>query len=311
MSIRIIKVALFGIYMSSFSLLFSGCDKIPFLSKFFPSTKTEEPKPAVVVSPVTTPATPAVPANVLAKVGNWTLTVEEFNQKLEDLKEVIPEYDTSDVESKKLILEELVRQQLLIEEAERSGVAKNKDIVEAVNEFKNTLLVREIATKITEGIDVTQLEAEDYYNQNKDAFSEPAEWHIREIMVPTQTEAKDILIELFKGTDFAAMAQTRSKVASAAQGGDLGFISEPKFPQMESILSTLEVGDMSSVFKGPDGYYIIKLEEKRGGRPKAFSEVSEEIKTGLTLLKQQQKILEYIEELKGKTTVVVNENLLY
>ena len=291
-------------------IVFSGCDKIPFLSKFFPSTKTEALKAAEVPSvPAAAPAA-EIPADVLAKVGNWTLTVDEFNKKLKDLKDVIPEYDAKDVESKKLILEELVRQQLLIEEAQKTGVASSKDIVDAVDEFRNTLLVREMATRLTQDVTVTQQEIEDYYKQNKDAFSEPAEWHIREIMTPTETEAKDTLIELLKGTDFAVMAQTHSKAASAPKGGDIGFISEPKFPQMGSVLSALEVGSVSQVFKGPDGYYIIKLEEKKGGQPKSLSEVSEEIKTGLTLLKQQQKVLEYIDDLKTKTPVVVNENLI-
>jgi len=289
----------------------SGCDKIPFLSKFFPSLEKSEPtsaKPPEAPKPQAAQQPPA--ANVLAKVNNWTLTLEEFKDKLNSLKEALPEYDINDFDSKKLVLEELMRQQLLIQDAEKSGLAQKKDITEAVEEFRKTLLVREIAAKITAGIEVADQEAQDYYDQNKNSFAAPGEWHIREIVVPTQEEATEILIELLKGADFAATAQARSKSESASKGGDLGFVKELPFSQMEVALSTLDAGGISSAFKGPDGFYIVKLEDKKEGEVQSFDALKEEIKAGLTLMKQQQKILAYIDELKQKSTVQVNEELL-
>lgn len=300
----------------SFAIIIGGCDKIPFLSKFFPSLKKDTAEQATTTptasdaSSAPSASTQPLPANALAKVGNWVLTVDEFNNKLKSVKEVIPEYNANDVESKKLILEELIRQQLLVQDAEVSGVAKNKDVVEAVEEFRKTLLVREMASKLAEGVATTDAEVQDYYNQNKNAFATPIEAHIREIMVATKEEATEILTDIYKGADFAATAQTRSKSDSAPKGGDLGFVKEFKSPQIETALATLDVGSLSSVLKGPDGYYIIKLEEKKGGEEKKFEDLKEEIKAGLTLMKQQQKILAYIEELKKKTNVQVNEDLL-
>lgn len=259
-----------------------------------------------------TPASPAVsPDKLLAKVGSWTLTIDQFNEKLESLKDIIPDYNINDLESKKAILEELVHQQLLAQEAEQSGLADNKEIKDAVEEFRRTLLIREIVSKLTEGVEVADVEIQDYYNQNKSAFSEPSEWHLREIAVPAQDEAREVLIELLKGADFAAMARTRSKAASTAKDGDLGFIKEFSSAQMENAVSTLDVGTISSIFKGADGfYYIVKLEEKRGGKPLDFAAIKDEIKNGLNVMKQQQKILSYINELKQKTTIEVNERLL-
>ena len=238
------------------------------------------------------------------------MTVDEFKEKLNSLKEVLPDYDVHSLDSQKLILNELINQQLLVQDAEDSGIAKRKDIVDAMNEFRRTLLVREVAAKITEGIDTTDAEVRDYYDKNKNDFTTEPQWHIREILVPTQQEANDILIELLKGADFTTMAQTRSKSSTAVKGGDLGFMKKFKIPQMESAVATLSVGGISSVFKGPDGYYLVKLEEKKGGEPMKFEDVKDEIKTGLTLNKQQQKVLSYIGELKKKTTVETHEDLL-
>lgn len=288
-------------------LSFLGCDKIPFVSKFFPSAKTvkKEQKQELVL-----PADTGLPVGALARVGKWTLTLNEFNDRLNSLKELAPDYDTTTSDSKKRILDELINQELLVQEAEATGVADKKDIVDAVSEFRRTLLVREMATSITQNIESAENEAQDYYNQNKDLFKEPAEWRLREIVVPTESEAKDVLVELLKGADFTATAQVRSKSASASKGGDLGFISEFKFPQMESAVNVLDVGKISSVVKGPGGYYIFKLEEKKGGQAQPYAEIAEQLKNAMTLYKQQQEVMSHIEKLKEKTKIETNEDLL-
>ncbi len=308
--------------------VFSGCDKIPFLSQFFPS-KAKAPQPQLTViqeesktEASATPAAPTTPApltgNVLARVGSWTLTKEEFKEKLNSLKDVLkkagPEagnMDVADPKTQKLVLNELVNQQLLIQDAMQKGYDKRKEISDAIDEFRKTILVREVAAKVSEGIEVTDQEVLDFYNQNKDQFFATApSWHVREIVVPTEDDAKAILIEILKGADFATTAQTRSKSKSAEKGGDLGFISEPVFPQMNAALLSLEVGQASSVFKGPDGFYIIKLEEKKSGEPAKFESVNADIKNYLMLSRQQQTILSHIEDLKKKNNVQLNESLL-
>src|SRR5438552_17132446 len=101
----------------------------------------------------------------------------------------MPDFNPADKEARKFVLDEIVKQQLLVEEAQRRGLDKNKDVVQAVEEFRRTLLVRELATQMTKEIQTTDAEAEEYYNQNKKDFVAPGEWHVREIMVDTEDEA--------------------------------------------------------------------------------------------------------------------------
>ena len=71
--------------------------------------------------PVEAPKTKEVlPENILARVGDWSLTADEFKDKLKKLKDILPEFDPADINSKKLILEEIVRQELLVKDAEKS-----------------------------------------------------------------------------------------------------------------------------------------------------------------------------------------------
>jgi len=291
-------------------LIFSGCDKVSsFLGDYFPAMKKE--KAVAVPTEKISVAKPAVMTkDTLAKVGNWSITLAEFNEKLANLKEALPEYDVKDLETKKLVLEELVRQQLLVKAAEEKGIQNKKEIKDALDEFRKTLLVRELATQLTENIQATEQEAKDFYAENEDLFKAVPQWRIREIVVSDEARAKELLIGLLQGEDFSAVAQANSSSPTALKGGDTGFVSEFADPQVQNMVLSLEPGSISSVFKGEEGYYIIKLEEQKGGELQPLEEVKQDLIEGLTAMKQQEAVVGYIEELKSKAGVQINEDLL-
>jgi len=228
------------------------------------------------------------------------------------LKEIFPEYDINNIEAKKTILEELIRQELLVQDAEQRGIAKEKDIQEAINEFKRTLLVQEVASRITKNITITEEEAKEWYGMNKEILAGPVEWRIREMAFSTNEQAKGVLVELLQGADFTAIAKERSILESAKVGGDLGYLEfesiEPE--AMQTALVSLDVGGVSSIFKGPSGYYIIKLEDRRGDEPAPYEEVKEDLLKGLTIQRQQEIVLKYIDDLQNKIPIDRNEKLL-
>jgi len=299
-----------GILALLIILTFSlGCDKLEELrSKYL---KKDKPQPVAVVKPQEVPPQPEkLDANTLARVGSWTISKEEFNDRLAALKEVVPEYDITDPESKRLVLEELIRQQLLVLDAEKRGVAASKDITAAVDEFRRTLIVREGATDLTKGISVTEEEAKQFYDEQKDLLKQPEQWRVREIVVKTQIEANELLVEILKGSDFAQQATLHSISESASKGGDLGFLEQEPFAEMANELVKLKKGEVSGVFKGPDGYYIVKLEDVKGGEQIPYDEIKQDIIQNRTIIKQQQVILDYIKKLEGEIKVEINEGLL-
>jgi peptidyl-prolyl cis-trans isomerase C len=296
-----------------------GCDKISswyegITHKSGHQETTAAPSGSATTSPVAAPtAAPApteLPKDIIAQVGTWSITVDDFNERLNKLKEILPEFNPTSASAKKLILEELIRQQLLVKEAEDTGLAQKKDVVDTVEDFRKTLLVQELATTLTKDIQATEADAQEYYNKNTKEFVTKAEWRIREIVVPDEGQAKEILVQLLQGADFAETAKTRSKASSADKGGDKGFLDKFPFEQMQTAAASLEAGKISNVFKGPDGYYIVKLEEKKGGAPKGFAAVKDELVKGLTLRKQQEAVLEHLNKLAGKTQIQINEDLL-
>lgn len=311
-----LRLAFFCFFVAIMSV---RCDLINSAKEYFqdfgkkakPVTQEKIPSTAVAPMPASKqPEQQATPANVLARVGRWTITVDEFNERLSALKEAVPDFDTTSMDAKKLVLETLVRQQLLVSEAEKVGLANQKDIQAAVDEFRRTLIVQETVKNLLRDIKVSDEEARAFYEAQKTVLVEPTQWHVRAIVVDSQEKANTLSTQLLQGADFVEIAKQNSIGETAAQGGDLGFIAEAPFPEMQNAIAPLNTGEVSTVLKGPQGYYIVKVEEKKGGNPIPFEDIKQDILDNQLMLKQQQAILDYVEKLKGETKVEVREDLL-
>ena len=297
---NVIPIIIFFVFLS---LALCGCDKIQAL---FP--KGTAAKQAI------TQAQPVVQGKIIARVNNIPITLEDLNQEVEAVNaipDIKPEAKINTRDKKLNYLKnELVRRALLYQAALDRGLEKKDEVVRALEKTKEDLLVVELVREETAKIEVSSAEVEDYYNKFKEQLKEPEERQVREIIVSTEAEAKDILIELLKGSDFAELSRQRSKAPTANNGGDLGFIARgKKFAQFDEFAfsESLEPGRYSNIFKGPEGYYIIKLETKRGGKLRSLSEMWEDIKRGLTFLKQQQRIEDLISKLSQQAKIEIYE----
>lgn len=288
----------------------TGCDQLSsFLSDYFPSQKKEVA--TVKKTPVMHPKAPVtMTANTVAKVGDWTITAEEFKQRIAGLKEAFPDFDENSLETRTMILEELVRQQLLVEAAQKQGLGDTKEVRDALEEFRKSLLVQELVKNITQNVEVTEQDARTFYEENADLFEGDPEWRIRELVVSEEAKAKELLVNLLQGADFAMVAQMNSIADTAAQGGDTGFVVEFEDPRVFNVVLTLEPGKMSSVFQGDKGHYIIKLEEKKDGEKAPFDEIKKDLIEGLIGMRQEEALMSYIENLRTSTDVQINEALI-
>ena len=195
---------------------------------------------------------------VVARVNNFSIGLDDLNQEIEVYNSMVPagspELKISTREKKiDYLSNEMIRRTLLYQAALDRKLYKEQDFINALEKSKLDLLVIELVKQEAQNVDVTSKEIEDYYNVYKDQLKGSEEINIREIVVPSENEAKDIFVELLKGEDFASLARSRSKSKSANVNGNLGFIPKEKlFKEMANIASALPVGQISGVFKGPD-----------------------------------------------------------
>ncbi|MFA5275703.1 MAG: peptidylprolyl isomerase [Candidatus Omnitrophota bacterium] len=285
-----------------FSVAILGCDKL---------------KPITFRKPEIGKAILAVAAKgpVVARVNNTPVGLEDLNQEIESYNASVPadkpEAKITTREQKiNYLKNEIIRRILLAQYASDKGFDRNEEVVRALEKTKTQLLVLELIKQETENVEVSSKEIEEYYNTYKEQLKKPEERQVNEICLSTEQEAKDILIQLLQGADFNTLAKERSRAASAKNGGDLGFIAKgTKSSQFDQVAfsDALDTGRISSIFKSPDGYCLIKVEAKRGGELRSLTEMWDDIKRGLTFLKQQQKIEQLIGKLSREAKIEVYE----
>jgi peptidyl-prolyl cis-trans isomerase C len=106
----------------------------------------------------------------------------------------------------------------------------------------------------------------------------------RHILVATEAEAKAIVVELKKGTDFAELAKLKSKdPGAAAEGGDLGYFSKDQMvPEFAEAAFKLEKGQLSEPVKSQFGWHVIRVEDKRKKPAPEYEKVKDQLETFVT-----------------------------
>jgi peptidyl-prolyl cis-trans isomerase C len=175
-----------------------------------------------------------------------------------------------------------------------------------------------VDTEVTSKVAVQDADVDAFYNQNLERFKQGDTVHASHIFiavppnaVPAQKEqaratAERILKQLRAGADFATLAKTESNDASAAKGGDLGFIAKGDVPpDFEKVAFGLKPGTTSGVVELESGFHIIKVTERRGPRTAPLSEVREDVKGFLKQQQTQTKLADYIGQIKAKAKIQV------
>jgi peptidyl-prolyl cis-trans isomerase SurA len=169
------------------------------------------------------------------------------------------------------------------------------------------LLQKVINQAVRINVVVSDLDIEEYYEENRDKFgSEEVKLKIRQIFFTMadysserdviESRAGEVVHRLKQGEDFGELARQYSEDPSGKFGGDLGFVELGSLlKEVEDVALSLKPGEVSEPFWSSAGLHIIKLEDKiEGGGiaearqkikeilfKKAFEESYHEWRTGL------------------------------
>jgi peptidyl-prolyl cis-trans isomerase C len=247
------------------------------------------------------------PETILSSFDGQTITLGEFNQ----LWDQIPENSKLQL-TKRNVLDQIISEKLLIQEAKNRGLEQDKDVLEQIKNTTEQILVQSLIEKEIIGkVKVDDQEALTYYEENKDNFITKEQVYLYNILVETEEVAKDILEKLKAGGDFIEIAKEKSTGPSAAQGGDLGYVSKGDLiPEIENVVFALEIGNISDIIKSEYGFHILKVTDKKPEVLKTFEEVKEEILPTLLSTKQKEAFDNLLEELKSQVTIEINEEAL-
>lgn len=256
-------------------------------------------------------AAPKSEVKVLAEVNGKKLTSEDFAKELKNL----PDYLKAMAETpqgRKEMLDTMIIRELILQQANKDGVDKSKDIEEKLQDLKKRLIVEAfLKKKVETEAQISDADLKKFYDQNVDKFKTGDQVKASHILVKTENEAKDILAQIKAGGNFEALAKKHSVDSSAAKGGDLGWFGKGSMvPPFEKAAMALKEGQVSGVVKSDFGYHIIKLTGKRAAGTRPFEEVKEQIKAAMLPSKQQEVFLKIKEDLKKNAKINIKEDVL-
>jgi peptidyl-prolyl cis-trans isomerase SurA len=108
-----------------------------------------------------------------------------------------------------------------------------------------------------------------------------------------------------KTTDFADLAKKFSEDGSAANGGELGWMSPGDLvPEFEQAMNRLQIGEVSDPVKSEFGWHLIQVMERREGQL-TVEKQRQFARANIRERKYEQAYLDWIRELRDSATVKI------
>jgi peptidyl-prolyl cis-trans isomerase C len=199
-----------------------------------------------------------------------------------------------------MLIDQLVDRQALADEARKVGLDKDpvvqKQMAAASDRaLQGALISKEVGPKVSEEAVRARYDQE--------IAGKPGEEQVRarHILVPTEPEANDIIAQLKKGADFAALAKQHSKDPGAAQGGDLGFFKKGDMvPEFADAAFALQPGQFSQTpVHTQFGWHVIKLEERKRAEAPGYEQAHDELRQKMI----QEDVQRVLQQARNDATI--------
>lgn len=203
-------------------------------------------------------------------------------------------------ELKNAVREELVRRELLVQEARKMGLDKKPTTVAQAELARQAIYIRAFIQEYVKSHPISEAQLKSEYDAIKAQIG-GTEYKSRHILVEKEDDAKAIIDNLKKGAKFDELAKQSKDPGSKEKGGDLGWASAAGYVKpFGDALVKLEKGKYTETpVKTDFGYHVILLEDSRPLTPPDFAT----IKPQLAQRAQQQQIEKMVSDLRAKAKV--------
>ncbi len=260
----------------------------------------------------------SVRKQILAKVGKEVITVgsfaDEINRKSPYLR---ARYES--IDRRKELLKNIVRRELLAEEAARKGLDKDPDVQRTMKQVMIQKLLAKVYKERVESKGVTDEELQKFYKDHFKEYNKPEQVRISVILVPDKAQADKVLAEANKAkgnmrTWRELVRKYSQDKASKIRGGDLRYFDAQSTrvakPLVEAAFKMAKPGQITGPIKTDKGWYVIRLTHRRKAFKRTLDEVKDQITQRILRQKRSTAIKAFIEELKKKAKIKVYDNEL-
>lgn len=193
------------------------------------------------------------------------------------------------------------------QEGERRKLEGERNVIAALQLERMKILSNAALSAMAEEMQPSDDELKAAYEKVKEQATR-TEYKARHILVKEEEEAKKLIKQLNKGTDFAELAKKHSTGPTGKDGGDLGWFDPSQMvPPFAEAIAAMKPGDYSKApVQTQFGWHVINLQETRKAEPPPFDEA----KPRLIALVQRQKISESVGKMRNSATVELNEEIV-
>ncbi len=266
----------------------------------------------------------------VAKGNGITITAEEFKARLDEQSPFIRARYTT-LERKKEFLDSLVRFEVLAREAEKQGLAKDPDVQNTLKKIMVQKLVQKNFQDQGNATDVPEADLQKYYDTHKDEYVRAKRVRVAAVvfnapqgsperakkLAAAQKALAKLKAEEKKNTlAFAQIvAEYSEDAASKPTAGDLQFKTQEELEKATSkevadAAFKLKPGETSGIVQAPQALYILKYTGEQPEMNRTFDQVKAQIANKLHREKKTKDFDEWLQALKKKADVQVDDKAL-
>ncbi|MDE1170503.1 MAG: peptidylprolyl isomerase [Verrucomicrobium sp.] len=189
------------------------------------------------------------------------------------------------------------------------------------DELRNSVIVQAMRSKnVSENVVISPYKVEQYYQDNAAQFTQEGQVRLGIIYLrkslfpkkdasgqevdPTAEIAKELLFKLDTGANFADLARSYSEGPKRQEGGDIGWVKRGDLrAEISDVAFDLQPGQTSRVITSSDGYYIVRVEDRKRPQVQPMSEVRAQIEQALVEEDRQRLQLEWLDRLRAKAFI--------
>ena len=177
-----------------------------------------------------------------------------------------------------------------------------------------------IGQEVTYRVQIPEPELRKYYDEHPNDFVRKEQVFLSQIVISTEgktpeqvaaaeKKAKDLVARARKGEKFSDLVRDNSDDPETARtGGSLPPYGRGVMPKaMEDVVFKAHKGDVPDYFKVPQGFLILKVEERYEAGQASFDEVKEEIHQKMAEPLVKPKIREYLTKLRQEAYLQIKD----
>lgn len=198
------------------------------------------------------------------------------------------------------IREELVRREVVVQEAKRLGVDQLREVVLQAEIARQSIVVRAMLQSFAGRNPPTEEEVTAAY-ENLKSQAGTTEYRVRSILLEREDEAAAVIDALKKGGKFEEQVRRSRDRASAERGGDLGWVNRATLikPLSDAVIALAKGAYSPAPVRSQIGFHVLLVDDVR---PIVFPP-RDQMRVQLAQQVLQAKFGRYVSELRAKAKV--------